>query len=141
MLVDECRNLTAVTGTDLVADQRTTGCGKGGDRHKGYARYAAYDIGYSKRTFSQVFDKDKEQEPRRKRNEVLYHGPYRDVHDLRQLAGTEARDVIQSVLAEINFLIRVYDEEQHRYQFGKRRTDGSSGNTHGRKAELTEIRV
>ena len=78
-----------------------------------------------------MFHENEEQEPGRQGNEILYHGPQGNVHDLCKRTGTESRNPVKPVFSVVYPAPGIDHEEDHRYQFGKGRTDGCSGNTQG----------
>ena len=122
----------------LVAHERTGGRGEGADRHEDNPGYAAYDVADGQRPLAEVFDREKEQEPRGDRDEGLQHRPHRDVQHPSEQPGTGTGEPEQPVFAMVGFQPRVEDEKERRSQFRGRRCDSGSGDAHGRKSEFTE---
>ena len=60
-----------------------------------------------------------EQEPGGEGEEILYHGPERDVQHPFQYVQPELRNTVQPVLAAVNTATGIEDEEYQRNQFGK----------------------
>ena len=70
-----------------------------------------------------MFHEYEEQEPGRQGNEILYHGPQGNVHDLCKRTGTESRNPVEPVFSVVYPAPGIDHEEDYRYQFGKGGTD------------------
>ncbi len=81
---------------------------------------------------------EEEHEPGGEREEVLYHGPERDVEHAFEHRGVELGDAVQSVLAAVDAAAGVEDEEQERDAFGQRGAYGGSGDAEGGHPQLAE---
>ena len=88
-----------------------------------------------------MFHEYEEQEPGRQGNEILYHGPQGNVHDLCKRTGTESRNPVEPVFSVVYPAPGIDHEEDYRYQFGKGGTDGCSGNTQSGETEFSEDQV
>ena len=138
MLPYRTGHAVGVSCSDKGADKRPAGWSECHHNHEHYARYVADDVGNGQRTFSQMLYVKEEQEPRGEWQEILYHRPERDVEHAFEYVPADTRYFVQSVLADVDTVTGVEDEEYQWHQFRQRRAYGGSGNAERWETEFTE---
>lgn len=111
MLEDGGVHAGGVAGADQVADERTAGRCEGHHDHEEDAADAAYDVGNGQRTFAQMLNVEEEQEPGGQGQEVLQHGPERDVEHVAQYGQLQPGNAVEAVLGAVDAVARVDDEK------------------------------